>query len=83
MLQIDLSNMVRKCQLMSVNGVDRHESESSQHQGPSSGDILRQINGCPGLYISWSIQGVSVEWTTDTGATKLIISKKVFEKIPN
>lgn len=55
------------------------EFEPSLHQGSSSGAILRQINMCLGLYISCFIQSMSVEWTTNTGATK---SKKVFEKIP-
>ena len=43
--------------------------------------VLRQINGCPGIYINGSVQGVDVVWTTDTGATRSIISKRVFDKI--
>lgn len=34
-----------------------------------------------GLYISGLIYGVSVEWIIDIGVIKLIILKKVFEKI--
>lgn len=55
---------------------------NQQHGDICSENILRQINGCPGIYVSGSIQGVKVQWTTDTGATRSIISKQVFEKIP-
>lgn len=34
------------------------------------------------IYISGSLQGVKIKLTTDTGATRSIISKHVFEKIP-
>ena len=43
--------------------------------------VLRQINGCPGIYINDSVLGKDVVWTTDTGATRSIISERVFDKI--
>lgn len=55
---------------------------SAQKGAICSENILRQINGCQGIYISGSVQGVKIKWTTDTGTTRSIISKHVFKRIP-
>ena len=54
----------------------------SQQCCSSEEETLRKINQCHGIYISGSVQGVDVNWTTDTGATKSIISRSVYERIP-
>ena len=56
--------------------------ETSQQHGNVDSNVLRQITGCPGIYVSGSVQGIKVQWTTDTGATRSILSKRMFEKIP-
>ena len=61
---------------------DEHLQTSQKHGAICFESTLRQINGCPGIFISGSVQGVEVQWTTDTGATRSIISRQVFEKMP-
>ena len=33
------------------------------------------------IYVSWSINGVKVNFVVDTGAEKTVVSKRVFDKI--
>lgn len=59
-------------QEMSINGKDLSWVWKTI-SAPSFEYNLRKINGCLGFYIRGTIQGGSVEWTTDTGASKSII----------
>jgi hypothetical protein len=70
-----------------ILGCSRDDSSSavqevSQQCCSSIEETLRKINQCPGIYMSGSVQGVDVDWTTDTGATKSIISRSFYERIP-
>ena len=44
--------------------------------------VRRGVPTSKGLYLKGQIQGVNVIFTTDTGATRTIISRQVYEQIP-
>lgn len=77
----------RSSEMLDTNTVDFLDTSQCATIEPCQSlydtNILRQINGCLGIYISGSVEGVEVDWTTDTGASRSIISKRTFDKIPS
>jgi hypothetical protein len=63
-------------------------NQSSAEQLSSSSDeqkrdrIRRRIPKCDGVYVEGAIEGVDVIFTADTGATKTIISDRIYNRIP-
>ena len=43
--------------------------------------VRRNIPECPGVYLQGILQGVKTWFTVDTGASKTIVSKKVYDQI--
>jgi len=50
-------------------------------EGLSGSQSQRKSCLCDGVYIRGSVEGVSVNFTMDTGASKTVISTKVFDRI--
>lgn len=80
----------------SSNGVDDPsvtctgwEAEKSPHGmgdfgtlPPEKHMVGRQVSRCDGIYVKGKVQGTSLTFTADTGATRTILSTKAFKKIP-
>ena len=58
-------------------------SQGTSHLNPESVDpMIKRIATSNGFYIKASIKGVDMTFTIDTGATKTVISERVYNAIP-
>ena len=48
---------------------------------PQAACVNRKLPKCCGVYVEGSIHGIPVWYTVDTGASRTILSKRVFAKI--
>jgi transposase InsO family protein len=70
---------------------DKQEQRSEENiledkvekEGQSSTVVRRGAPRCPGVYVQGSIQDIEVWYTVDTGASRTIVSDRIFKKISN
>jgi hypothetical protein len=74
------NTLERACEMLDTSTVESIDTTLCTNVEPCQSssyvpNILRQIHGCPGIYIGGSVQDIKVDWTMDTGASRTIISK--------
>ena len=67
-----------ECGLEISDESERNSRDACEREKP---EIQRRLNRSDGVYIEGEIEGVKITFTTDTGATRTIISPSVYNCI--
>ena len=62
---------------------DKLEAQSDEvNSEVELGAVRRKIPRCPGVYVEGTVQGTPLWVTADTGASRTVLAKSIYDKIP-